>query len=171
MTFEHSPHECKQIPRENRFLFFPFFTLQGTTVCRTAALGATIILLFASRACYNLSVLVLSQHHHVESFDFDWYNVSDQVLVQCFDSILHFSTLPRVLLLHSLFTGFLPDKSIRFHKAALYFVYRLTCIMNSATGATWPLASSSSSGSCSQAVCSSSSSEFAGPLRRSLKYY
>ncbi|XP_019725362.1 integral membrane protein GPR137 [Hippocampus comes] len=56
----------------------PYLTSKGTTVCRTAALGATIILLFASRACYNLSVLVLSQHHHVESFDFDWYNVSDQ---------------------------------------------------------------------------------------------
>ncbi|XP_077434522.1 integral membrane protein GPR137 [Vanacampus margaritifer] len=56
----------------------PYLTSKGTTVCRTAALGATVILLFASRACYNLSVLVLSQHHHVESFDFDWYNVSDQ---------------------------------------------------------------------------------------------
>lgn len=50
----------------------------GTTVCRTAALGAAVILLFSSRACYNLMVLILSQKHHVESFDFDWYNVSDQ---------------------------------------------------------------------------------------------
>ncbi|XP_061139298.1 integral membrane protein GPR137 [Syngnathus typhle] len=56
----------------------PYLTSKGTTVCRTAALGATVIFLFTSRACYNLSVLVLSQHHHVESFDFDWYNVSDQ---------------------------------------------------------------------------------------------
>lgn len=52
---------------------------QGTTVCRTAALGAGVILLFASRACYNLTVLILSQSRHVESFNFDWYNVSDQV--------------------------------------------------------------------------------------------
>ncbi|KAM3613028.1 uncharacterized protein V6R79_019020 [Siganus canaliculatus] len=50
----------------------------GTTVWRTAALGAAVILLFASRACYNLTVLVLSQSRHVESFNFDWYNVSDQ---------------------------------------------------------------------------------------------
>lgn len=50
----------------------------GTTVCRTAALGAAVILLFASRACYNLTVLILSQTHRVESFNFDWYNVSDQ---------------------------------------------------------------------------------------------
>lgn len=56
----------------------PYLTSKGTTVCRTAVLGAAVILLFTSRACYNLSVLVLSQSHHVESFDFDWYNVSDQ---------------------------------------------------------------------------------------------
>ncbi|XP_061541256.1 integral membrane protein GPR137 [Phycodurus eques] len=56
----------------------PYLTSKGTTVCRTGVLGATVILLFASRACYNLSALVLSQNHHVESFDFDWYNVSDQ---------------------------------------------------------------------------------------------
>lgn len=56
----------------------PYLISKGTTVCRTAALGAAVILLFASRACYNLTVLVLSQNHRVESFDFDWYNVSDQ---------------------------------------------------------------------------------------------
>ena len=54
---------------------------QGITLWRTAALGVTVILLFASRACYNLTVLFLSQSHHVESFDFDWYNVSDQVII------------------------------------------------------------------------------------------
>ncbi|XP_063732226.1 integral membrane protein GPR137 isoform X1 [Eleginops maclovinus] len=52
---------------------------KGTTVCRTAALGAAVILLFASRGCYNLTVLILFQSHRVESFNFDWYNVSDQV--------------------------------------------------------------------------------------------
>ncbi|KAM4621383.1 integral membrane protein GPR137 [Polymixia lowei] len=56
----------------------PYLNSKGTTVCHTAALGAAVILLFASRACYNLTVLVLSQNHRVESFDFDWYNVSDQ---------------------------------------------------------------------------------------------
>lgn len=50
----------------------------GTTVCRTAALGAAVILLFASRVCYNLTVLFLSESRRVESFNFDWYNVSDQ---------------------------------------------------------------------------------------------
>ncbi|KAG7518371.1 hypothetical protein JOB18_033034 [Solea senegalensis] len=56
----------------------PYLINKGTTVCRTAALGAAVILLFASRACYNLTVLFLSQSHEVESFDFDWYNISDQ---------------------------------------------------------------------------------------------
>lgn len=54
----------------------------GTTVCRTAVLGAAVILLFSSRACYNLTVLILSQKHHIESFNFDWYNVSDQADLQ-----------------------------------------------------------------------------------------
>lgn len=56
----------------------PYLISKGTTVCRTATLGAAVILLFASRACYNLTVLFLSQSHRVESFNFDWYNVSDQ---------------------------------------------------------------------------------------------
>ncbi|XP_011478789.1 integral membrane protein GPR137-like [Oryzias latipes] len=51
---------------------------KGTTVCQTAALGAAVILLYTSRACYNLTVLILSQNHRVESFNFNWYNVSDQ---------------------------------------------------------------------------------------------
>nr|XP_020451048.1 integral membrane protein GPR137-like [Monopterus albus]XP_020451049.1 integral membrane protein GPR137-like [Monopterus albus]XP_020451050.1 integral membrane protein GPR137-like [Monopterus albus] len=56
----------------------PYLISKGTTVCRTAALATAVILLFASRACYNLTVLFLSQSHQVESFNFDWYNVSDQ---------------------------------------------------------------------------------------------
>ncbi|KAM6952273.1 integral membrane protein GPR137 [Lycodopsis pacificus] len=56
----------------------PYLISKGTTVCRTATLGAAVILLFASRACYNLTVLILSQSQRVESFNFDWYNVSDQ---------------------------------------------------------------------------------------------
>uniref|UniRef100_A0A8C5D8R3 Integral membrane protein GPR137-like n=1 Tax=Gouania willdenowi TaxID=441366 RepID=A0A8C5D8R3_GOUWI len=56
----------------------PYLISKGTTVCRTATLGAAVILLFASRACYNLTVLILSQNYQVESFNFNWYNVSDQ---------------------------------------------------------------------------------------------
>lgn len=60
----------------------PYLMSKGTTVWQTSALGAAVILLFASRACYNLTVLVLSQNHRVESFNFDWYNVSDQADLQ-----------------------------------------------------------------------------------------
>ncbi|KAL7885696.1 hypothetical protein AOLI_G00059910 [Acnodon oligacanthus] len=56
----------------------PYLHSKGTTVCRTAVLGAGVILLFLSRACYNLTVLILSQSHKVASFGFDWYNISDQ---------------------------------------------------------------------------------------------
>ncbi|PWA23451.1 integral membrane protein GPR137 [Gambusia affinis] len=62
--------------------FSPYLMSKGTTVCRTAALGAAVILLFFSRACYNLTVLFLSQSYKVESFDYDWYNVSDQADLQ-----------------------------------------------------------------------------------------
>ncbi|XP_062856691.1 integral membrane protein GPR137 isoform X2 [Trichomycterus rosablanca] len=56
----------------------PYLHSKGTTLCRTAVLGVGVILLFLSRACYNLTVLILSQNHKVESFNFDWYNISDQ---------------------------------------------------------------------------------------------
>ncbi|CAL8328261.1 unnamed protein product [Gadus morhua 'NCC'] len=48
------------------------------SLCGTAALGAAVILLFASRGCYNLTVLVLSRNHRAEAYDLDWYNISDQ---------------------------------------------------------------------------------------------
>ncbi|XP_013883083.1 integral membrane protein GPR137 isoform X2 [Austrofundulus limnaeus] len=60
----------------------PYMINKGTTVCRTAALGAAVIILFTSRACYNLAVLVLSKKYPVESFNYDWYNVSDQADLQ-----------------------------------------------------------------------------------------
>lgn len=41
-------------------------------------IGAIVILLYSSRACYNLVVLGLS-NRRINSFDYDWYNVSDQV--------------------------------------------------------------------------------------------
>ncbi|KAI7801261.1 integral membrane protein GPR137 isoform X1 [Triplophysa rosa] len=61
-----------------RFSFstMPYLSLKG--LCRTAVLGAGVILLFSSRACYNLAAVFLSQNHKVEAFDYDWYNISDQ---------------------------------------------------------------------------------------------
>ncbi|KPP65212.1 integral membrane protein GPR137-like [Scleropages formosus] len=60
----------------------PYLHSKGTTVCQTAALGTGVILLFSSRACYNLAVLILSRDHRVEAFDYDWYNISDQADLQ-----------------------------------------------------------------------------------------
>ncbi|XP_068587538.1 G protein-coupled receptor 137Ba-like, partial [Cebidichthys violaceus] len=50
---------------------------KGTSVCQVTVIGAIVILLYSSRACYNLVVLGLS-NKSISSFDYDWYNVSDQ---------------------------------------------------------------------------------------------
>lgn len=47
-------------------------------MCQVTVVGAIVILLYSSRACYNLVVLALS-NKNINSFDYDWYNVSDQV--------------------------------------------------------------------------------------------
>lgn len=60
----------------------PYLLSKGTSVCRTAAVGAAVVLLFTSRACYNLTALVLSKSHRLEDFNYDWYNVSDQADLQ-----------------------------------------------------------------------------------------
>uniref|UniRef100_A0A8C9TAG5 G protein-coupled receptor 137B n=1 Tax=Scleropages formosus TaxID=113540 RepID=A0A8C9TAG5_SCLFO len=52
---------------------------KGTSVCQVTIIGAIVIFLYTSRACYNLVVLALSNVKTVNSFDYDWYNVSDQV--------------------------------------------------------------------------------------------
>lgn len=54
---------------------------KGTSVCQVTAIGAIVVLLYASRACYNLVVLGLS-NKKINSFDYDWYNVSDQADLQ-----------------------------------------------------------------------------------------
>ncbi|KAK2086007.1 hypothetical protein P7K49_035432 [Saguinus oedipus] len=51
---------------------------KGSSVCQVTAIGVTVILLYTSRACYNLFILSFSQNKSVHSFDYDWYNVSDQ---------------------------------------------------------------------------------------------
>uniref|UniRef100_A0A668AYT2 G protein-coupled receptor 137Ba n=1 Tax=Myripristis murdjan TaxID=586833 RepID=A0A668AYT2_9TELE len=54
---------------------------KGTSVCQVTAIGAIVILLYTSRACYNLVVLAVS-NKKINSFDYDWYNVSDQADLQ-----------------------------------------------------------------------------------------
>lgn len=62
--------------------------VQGTSVCQVTLIGIMVVLLYASRACYNLVVLALTDIETINSFDYDWYNVSDQVrTVVCVNSI------------------------------------------------------------------------------------
>lgn len=52
---------------------------KGTTVCQAATVGFLIVFLFTSRAIYNLlAVSPLRCKNKMSSFNFDWYNVSDQ---------------------------------------------------------------------------------------------
>uniref|UniRef100_A0AAY4EJ82 G protein-coupled receptor 137Bb n=1 Tax=Denticeps clupeoides TaxID=299321 RepID=A0AAY4EJ82_9TELE len=51
---------------------------KGTSVCQVTLIGVMVVLLYASRACYNLVVLALTDIENINSFDYDWYNVSDQ---------------------------------------------------------------------------------------------
>lgn len=51
-------------------------------MCQVTLIGIMVVLLYASRACYNLVVLALTNIETINSFDYDWYNVSDQV--RCF---------------------------------------------------------------------------------------
>ncbi|XP_062980416.1 integral membrane protein GPR137B [Elgaria multicarinata webbii] len=56
---------------------------KGSSVCQLTTIGVTVILLYTSRACYNLVILSFSQNNKVTSFDYDWYNVSDQANLKC----------------------------------------------------------------------------------------
>lgn len=51
---------------------------KGTSVCQATAIGALVILLYTSRACYNLVVVALSPEDRPSPFNYGWYNVSDQ---------------------------------------------------------------------------------------------
>ncbi|KAM7008869.1 G protein-coupled receptor 137Ba [Tautogolabrus adspersus] len=51
---------------------------KGTSVCQVTLIGIMVVLLYSSRACYNLVVLALTDIETINSFDYDWYNVSDQ---------------------------------------------------------------------------------------------
>ncbi|TDG96135.1 hypothetical protein EPR50_G00236660 [Perca flavescens] len=55
---------------------------KGTSVCQATAVGAMVILLYTSRACYNLVVVALSPQDRPSPFSYGWYSVSDQADVQ-----------------------------------------------------------------------------------------
>ncbi|KAF3857384.1 hypothetical protein F7725_009243, partial [Dissostichus mawsoni] len=55
---------------------------KGTSVCQATAIGAVVILLYTSRACYNLVVVSLSPQDRPNPFNYGWFSVSDQADVQ-----------------------------------------------------------------------------------------
>ncbi|XP_039597422.1 integral membrane protein GPR137C [Polypterus senegalus] len=55
---------------------------KGTSVCQATTIGAAVIFLYTSRACYNLVVVALSPEEQPTSFNYSWYNVSDQADVE-----------------------------------------------------------------------------------------
>uniref|UniRef100_A0A4W5P5J9 G protein-coupled receptor 137C n=1 Tax=Hucho hucho TaxID=62062 RepID=A0A4W5P5J9_9TELE len=55
---------------------------KGTSVCQATAIGAAVILLYMSRACYNLVVVALSPEDRPSPFNYSWYNISDQADVE-----------------------------------------------------------------------------------------
>ncbi|XP_028321796.1 integral membrane protein GPR137C [Gouania willdenowi] len=55
---------------------------KGTSVCQATAVGALLILLYTSRACYNLVVVTLSPQDRPTAFNYSWYSASDQAGLQ-----------------------------------------------------------------------------------------
>ncbi|KAJ8290241.1 hypothetical protein GJAV_G00010410 [Gymnothorax javanicus] len=55
---------------------------KGSSVCQATAIGAAVILLYTSRACYNLVVVALSPEDRPSPFNYGWYNISDQADVE-----------------------------------------------------------------------------------------
>ncbi|XP_067847720.1 integral membrane protein GPR137C isoform X2 [Heptranchias perlo] len=51
---------------------------KGTSVCQATLVGAAVILLYISRASYNLVVVFMAPEDRPSSFNYGWYNVSDQ---------------------------------------------------------------------------------------------
>lgn len=52
---------------------------QGTSVCQATATGAAVVLLYTSRACYNLAIVAISPKDRATPFSYGWYSFSDQV--------------------------------------------------------------------------------------------
>ncbi|KAL6115480.1 gpr137c [Pungitius sinensis] len=55
---------------------------KGTSVGQATAIGSTVILLYTSRACYNLVAVAMSPQDRPSPFNYGWYSVSDQAEVQ-----------------------------------------------------------------------------------------
>ena len=52
--------------------------LQGTTVCQAIVACVIVVLLYTSRAVYNM-IAIARKNSNILNFGFGWINVSDQV--------------------------------------------------------------------------------------------
>ncbi|XP_076834007.1 integral membrane protein GPR137C isoform X3 [Brachyhypopomus gauderio] len=55
---------------------------KGTTVCQATATGGAVVLLYTSRACYNLVVVAVSPSDQTTPFSYGWYSFADQADVK-----------------------------------------------------------------------------------------
>ncbi|XP_057579903.1 integral membrane protein GPR137C isoform X3 [Hippopotamus amphibius kiboko] len=51
---------------------------KGMSLCQTVVVGSVVILLYSSRACYNLVVITISQDTLESPFNYGWDNLSDE---------------------------------------------------------------------------------------------
>ncbi|XP_045143891.1 integral membrane protein GPR137C isoform X2 [Echinops telfairi] len=51
---------------------------KGVSLCQTVVVGSVVILLYSSRACYNLVVITISQDTLESPFNYGWDNLSDK---------------------------------------------------------------------------------------------
>ncbi|XP_011855157.1 PREDICTED: integral membrane protein GPR137C [Mandrillus leucophaeus] len=55
---------------------------KGMSLCQTVVVGSVVILLYSSRACYNLVVVTISQDTLESPFNYGWDNLSDKAHVE-----------------------------------------------------------------------------------------
>ncbi|DAA25810.1 integral membrane protein GPR137C [Bos indicus] len=55
---------------------------KGMSLCQTVVVGSVVILLYSSRACYNLVVITISQDTLESPFNYGWDNLSDKAHVK-----------------------------------------------------------------------------------------
>ncbi|XP_075806451.1 integral membrane protein GPR137C isoform X1 [Microtus pennsylvanicus] len=51
---------------------------KGMSLCQTVLVGSVVVLLYSSRACYNLVVIAISQDTLESPFNYGWDNLSDK---------------------------------------------------------------------------------------------
>ncbi|XP_070369741.1 integral membrane protein GPR137C isoform X2 [Equus asinus] len=59
-----------------------FLPIKGMSLCQTVVVGSVVILLYSSRACYNLVVVTVSQDTLESPFNYGWDNLSDKAQIE-----------------------------------------------------------------------------------------